>query len=74
MQTKAVLDVSMVVANFNNGLYLEDFFQSILCSTSLPREIIFVDDGSTDDSLMLRECVERRYSKLRRHIYHEDGS
>jgi glycosyltransferase involved in cell wall biosynthesis len=53
MQTKAVLDVSMVVANFNNGLYLEDFFQSILCSTSLPREIIFVDDGSTDDSLMI---------------------
>jgi glycosyltransferase involved in cell wall biosynthesis len=45
MHTKATLDVSMVVANFNNGRYLEDFFHSILGSTSLPREIIFVDDA-----------------------------
>ncbi|NVH74245.1 glycosyltransferase [Paraburkholderia sp. JPY432] len=58
MHTKPVLDVSMVVANFNNGRYLEEFFRSILCSTALPRELIFVDDGSTDDSLAIarRAC------------------
>lgn len=51
MQTSNMVDVSLVVANFNNGRYLEDFFSSILASTRLPREIIFVDDGSRDDSL-----------------------
>jgi len=53
MYTKPTVDVSMVVANFNNGRYLDEFFRSILCSTALPREIIFVDDGSTDDSLVI---------------------
>jgi glycosyltransferase involved in cell wall biosynthesis len=55
MQTRATLDVSMVVANFNNGRYLEDFFHSILKSTSQPREVIFVDDGSTDNSLIIAQ-------------------
>lgn len=59
MDAKTVLDVSMVVANFNNGRYLEEFFRSILNSTALPREIIFVDDGSTDDSL----AIARRASQ-----------
>jgi glycosyltransferase involved in cell wall biosynthesis len=47
---KATIDVSVIVANYNNGRYLRDFFESVLASTVCPRELIFVDDGSTDDS------------------------
>lgn len=48
---KPIVDVSVLATNYNNGAFLYDFFQSILSSTVSPKELIFVDDGSTDDSL-----------------------
>ena len=51
ISSKQVIDVSVLSANYNNGPYIHDYFQSILNSNVLPREIIFVDDGSTDQSL-----------------------
>ena len=48
---KKTADISIVTANYNNGKFLDDFFESILESTVLPKELIFVDDGSMDDSL-----------------------
>jgi glycosyltransferase involved in cell wall biosynthesis len=65
MDAKTVLDVSMVVANFNNGRYLEEFFRSILDSTALPREIIFVDDGSTDDSLVIARRASQNVKNMK---------
>jgi len=53
----STVDVSVVVANYNNGVYLSEFFESCLRSTVAPREWIFVDDGSTDDSV----DIARRY-------------
>jgi len=46
-----VVNVSAVAANFNNAKFLHDFFRSWMDSTVIPRELIFVDDGSDDDSL-----------------------
>ncbi|PSL48937.1 glycosyltransferase involved in cell wall biosynthesis [Chitinophaga niastensis] len=43
-------NVSVVSANYNNGKYLKQFIDSIMNSSVLPKEIIVVDDGSTDDS------------------------
>lgn len=55
------LDVSVVAANYNNSAFLTDFFESWVASTKQPAELIFVDDGSSDDSL----SVARSYtSKL----------
>jgi glycosyltransferase involved in cell wall biosynthesis len=65
MDAKTVLDVSMVVANFNNGRYLDEFFRSILSSTALPREIIFVDDGSTDDSLIIARRASQNVRNMK---------
>lgn len=48
---KKIVDVSLLAANYNNGEFLSDFFNSIINSTIQPKEIIFVDDGSTDNSL-----------------------
>ena len=50
---KNSVDVSAVAANFNNAPYLADFINSISQSTVLPKELIFIDDGSTDDSLQI---------------------
>ncbi|MDG2520495.1 glycosyltransferase [Caulobacter segnis] len=49
------LDVSVVCANYNNGPYLDEFFLSFVASTRAPRELIFVDDGSTDNSLAIAQ-------------------
>lgn len=43
-------EISIVVANYNNGRYLDTLIRSVLNSTLLPRELIIVDDGSTDHS------------------------
>lgn len=50
---KNIVDVSVVAANFNNAFYLADFLDSINQSTVLPKELIFIDDGSTDNSLQI---------------------
>lgn len=52
------LDVSVVCANYNNGPYLDEFFLSFEQSQRAPRELIFVDDGSIDDSL----TIARKYA------------
>lgn len=42
--------VSILSANFNNGPFLMDFFQSIACQSYRNIEVVFVDDASTDFS------------------------
>lgn len=48
-----IVDVSIVTANYNNSKFLQKFIESIVSSTRYPKEIVFVDDCSTDDSLMV---------------------
>ncbi len=48
-------DVSIIAANYNNGKFLSEFIDSIVQSTMLPKELILVDDGSTDDSRTILE-------------------
>ncbi len=57
---KKIVDVSILATNYNNGKYLDDFFQSIIALTVIPRQLVFVDDGSTDNSVE----VIKKYQKL----------
>jgi glycosyltransferase involved in cell wall biosynthesis len=50
--------VSVIVPNFNYGRYLSYCIESIINQTYKWIELIFVDDGSSDDSLLVAE----RYS------------
>ena len=43
-------DVSVVITCFNYGRYVDQAIRSVLNQTVSPREIIVIDDGSTDDS------------------------
>ncbi len=62
---KKTASVSIVAANYNNGAYLTDFINSINESSVLPKELIIVNDGSTDDSLRILESFsELRYLKV----------
>ena len=42
---------SILVANYNNGRFLEEAFRSILSQTEDNWEVIIVDDGSNDNSI-----------------------
>lgn len=54
------MSISVLCANYNNAAYLDDFFSSLLKSTVVPDEIVFVDDGSSDASL----SVVKKYRDL----------
>lgn len=45
--------VSVLTANYNKTKYLRDYFKSILRSNYDNLEVIFVDDGSNDDSIQI---------------------
>lgn len=46
-------DISVVMATFNGERYLRQQLDSILLQTVSPKEIIIVDDGSTDTTLAI---------------------
>ena len=43
--------VSIIITNYNYGRFLGEAIESALAQTWQDREILFIDDGSTDDSL-----------------------
>jgi glycosyltransferase involved in cell wall biosynthesis len=49
---------SILIANYNNGLYLEKCLHSIFSQTYENWEIILFDDGSTDNSLDIYQKYE----------------
>lgn len=57
---------SVLIANYNNGRYLEDAIESIYQQTYSNWEIILVDDCSTDNS---RELYKEYEHDKRIHIY-----
>jgi glycosyltransferase involved in cell wall biosynthesis len=46
-----VRKISILIANYNNGKYFEECYESIISQTYTNWEVIIVDDKSTDNSL-----------------------
>lgn len=58
------LDVSVVVPTYNRAGLIGETLRSILAQTLPPREVIVVDDGSTDDT----ESVVRQFGPVVRYV------
>lgn len=59
MQTDAPLPlVTVVVASYNHGRYIEASIKSVLAQTYPRIELLVVDDGSTDDSVARIRCLQ----------------
>lgn len=49
----SIADVSVVIPLYNHESYIESTLESVFGQSLKPREVIVVDDGSTDDSFKL---------------------
>lgn len=58
------LDLSVIIPNYNKKDYLEQCVQSVVSQSIQPKEIIVVDDCSTDGSDILLIELSRKYSIL----------
>jgi glycosyltransferase involved in cell wall biosynthesis len=52
--------VTVVIPNYNYAKYLSDCLSSVLQQTYTPLQIILVDDGSEDDSLVIAQTYSDR--------------
>ena len=52
------MKISVVIANYNNGKYIDQCINSLKSQTYEDIEIIFFDDNSTDNSL---EVIQKYY-------------
>ena len=50
---KAFPKVSILIANYNNGKYITDCISSVISQDYLNKEIIVIDDRSTDNSIKI---------------------
>lgn len=57
--------VSLITGCFNGEKFIDRCFSSILAQTYSDIEVIFVDDGSTDNSLKLAESFQERFAEKR---------
>ena len=60
---------SILIANYNNGIYLEDAINSVFRQTYNNWEIIIVDDCSTDGS---KNVYQKYVSDSRIHVFYND--
>jgi glycosyltransferase involved in cell wall biosynthesis len=56
--------ISVIIPTFNCGEYIDRAMNSVVNQTVKPQEIIFSDDGSTDDTVMLIEDKQKHFQKI----------
>ena len=59
------MPLSVILPNFNHGKLIPRALGALLNQTPAAKEIIVVDDGSTDDSVKVIEDIARRQPSIR---------
>ena len=66
MRTKTKIKVSVLVANYNNKIYLKNCIDSILNQSYKNLEIIVIDDSSTDNSNEVLNKYKKKIKIIRK--------
>lgn len=56
--------ITVIITNWNYGMFLREAIESVLAQTVLPHKIIIADDGSSDESIEIEKEYYRRYPHL----------
>lgn len=60
VEKKKTDEITVLITNWNYGMFLREAIDSVLNQTVLPMEIVIADDGSTDESdEIIREYIEK---------------
>lgn len=60
-----MFDLSVILPNYNHARYLPDSLSAIFAQSSPPQEVIVIDDGSVDDSLLVLKELQMKYPNLK---------
>ena len=63
-----MIKISILIANYNNGKYFTDCYNSLLNQSYTNWEVIIVDDASTDDSIEVITNIIKNDSRFK--LYH----
>jgi glycosyltransferase involved in cell wall biosynthesis len=59
------MSLSVILPNFNHGGVISRALHALLSQTPSAKEIIVVDDGSTDSTVQVVEALQRQYPSIR---------
>lgn len=59
------MDISVIIPIYNTGEYLEECLESVINQTYNNYEVILINDGSTDNSLLIANKYANKYNNIR---------
>ena len=65
--------VSIVIPNYNKGLFLVETIQSVQANNYTNWEIILIDDESTDNSVELAQSLAQKDPRISIHLQKNQG-
>lgn len=71
--TDIIGDVSVIIPCYNYAHFLEECVESVISQTYLPKEIIIVDDCSTDSSSEVIRKLEKKYNIVKGVFQNDNG-